>query len=149
MPTPTDVDKSAPVLAHHEVEIRAPLDTVWQLHIDVNNWPRWQEAITEVDIDGPFEAGNSFDWSSYGFGVTSQIYEVSDRSRTLWGGTAGGITGVHEWVFAQTDGGVRVATNESFAGDPVSADVAGMQGQLDASLVAWLDCLRTAAEGSG
>ena len=81
--------------------------------------------------------------------MTSQIYEVSDRSRTLWGGTAGGITGVHEWVFAETDGGVRVTTNESFAGDPVSADVAGMQGQLDASLVAWLDYLRAAAEGSG
>ena len=46
MATPTDVDKSAPVLAHHEVEIRAPLATVWQLHIDVNNWPSWQEAIT-------------------------------------------------------------------------------------------------------
>ena len=47
MAMPTDVDRSAPVLANHEVEIRAPLDTVWQLHIDVNDWPRWQEAITE------------------------------------------------------------------------------------------------------
>ena len=149
MATPTDVDKSAPVLAHHEVEISASLDTVWRLHIDVNKWPSWQEAITEAHIDGPFEPGNSFEWSSYGFGVTSQIYEVSDRSRTLWGGTAGGITGVHEWVFARTHGGVRVTTNESFAGDPVSADVAGMQGQLDASLVAWLDYLRSAAEASG
>ena len=149
MAVPTDVDRSAPVLAHHEVEINAPLDTVWQLHIDVNAWPSWQEAITEAHIDGPFETGNSFDWSSYGFGVTSQIYEVGDRSRTLWGGTAEGITGVHEWLFTETDGGVRVITNESFAGDPVSADVAGMQGQLDASLVAWLDYLRSAAEGSG
>jgi uncharacterized protein YndB with AHSA1/START domain len=149
MATPTDVDKSAPVLAHHEVQIRAPLETVWQLHIDVNNWTSWQGAITEAHIDGPFEPGNSFDWSSYGFDVTSQIYEMSDRRRTLWGGTAQGITGVHEWLFTDTDGGVRVTTNESFAGDPVSADVAGMQGQLDASLVAWLDYLRSAAEGSG
>ena len=146
MAIPTDVDRSAPVLAHHEVEIRAPLDAVWQLHIDVNDWSSWQEAITEAHIDGPFEPGNSFDWSSYGFDVTSQIYEVSDRSRTLWGGTAEGITGIHEWLFAETDVGVRVTTTESFAGDPVSADVAGMQGQLDASLVAWLDYLRSAAE---
>jgi hypothetical protein len=29
MDIPTDVDRSAPVLAHHEVEIPAPLDTVW------------------------------------------------------------------------------------------------------------------------
>lgn len=146
MAIPTDVDRSAPVLAHHEVEIRAPLDAVWQLHIDVNDWSSWQEAITEAHIDGPFEPGNSFDWSSYGFDVTSQIYEVSDRSRTLWGGTAEGITGIHEWLFGETDGGVRVTTTESFAGDPVSADVAGMQGQLDASLVASLDYLRSAAE---
>ena len=123
MHTPTDIDRSAPVLAQHEVEIRAPLDAVWQLHIDINDWPSWQEAITEAHIDGPFEPGNSFDWSSYGFAVTSQIYEVGDRSRTLWGGTAEGITGIHEWLFAETDGGVRVTTNESFAGDPVSADV--------------------------
>jgi uncharacterized protein YndB with AHSA1/START domain len=88
MDAPTDVDRSAPVLAHHEVEIPAPPDTVWQLHIDVNEWPSWQEAITEAHIDGRFEPGNSFGWSSYGFAVTSKIYEVSDRSRTLWGGTA-------------------------------------------------------------
>lgn len=149
MDTPTDVDRSAPVLAHHEVEIRAPLDTVWQLHIHINDWPSWQEAITEAHLDGPFEPGSSFDWSSYGFAVTSQIYEVADRSRTLWGGTAEGITGIHEWVFAETDGGVRVTTYESFAGDPVSADVEGMRGQLDASLVAWLGYLRSAAEGRG
>ena len=149
MATPTDVDKRAPVLAHHEVEARAPLDTLWQLHTDVDNWPSWQEAITEAHINGPFEPGDSFVWSSYGFAVTSQIYEMSDLSRTLWGGTAGGITGIHEWLFAESDGGVRVTTNESFAGEPVSADVPGMQGQLDASLVAWLDYLKSAAEGSG
>jgi uncharacterized membrane protein len=149
MNTPTDVDRSAPVLAHHQVEIQAPLDTVWQLHTDVNGWPRWQEAITEAHIDGPFEPGSSFDWSSYGFGVTSHIYEVISQSRTLWGGTAEGITGIHEWLFTETHNGVRVTTNESFEGDPVTADVAGMQGQLDASLVAWLGYLKSAAEGSG
>ena len=147
MTTPTTVDASAPVVARHEVEIKAPLETVWQLHIDVNSWPSWQQAITEAHMDGPFESGNSFSWSSYGFPVTSHIYDVSDHSRTLWGGTAGGITGVHEWLFEEIDGGVRISTNESFAGDPVSADIAGMQSQLDASLIAWLEHLKAAAEG--
>jgi hypothetical protein len=146
MTAPTTVDSSAPVLAHHEIKIKAPLDTVWQLHIDVTSWPSWQKAITEAHIEGTFEPGNSFDWSSYGFPVTSQIYEVSDRSRTLWGGTAAGITGVHEWRFEEAGDGVRVTTNESFSGDPVNADVAGMQAQLDASLVAWLEHLKSAAE---
>ena len=146
MTIPTAVDKSAPVVARHEVDIKAPLDRVWQLHIDVNSWPSWQQAITEAHMDGAFQPGNSFSWSSYGFAVTSHIYEVKDHSRTLWGGTAGGITGVHEWLFRETDDGVSVSTNESFAGDPVSADVEGMQRQLDASLIAWLEYLKSAAE---
>jgi hypothetical protein len=44
---------------------------------------------------------------------------------------------------------VSVTTNESFAGDPVSADVDGMRQQLDASLVAWLEYLKSAAEARG
>lgn len=146
MTTPTAIDSSAPVLGQHEIGIEAPLNTVWQLHVDVNSWPRWQQAVTEAHIDGGFEPGNSFDWSSSGFPVTSHIYEVSDRARTLWGGTAGGITGVHEWPFEETAEGVRVTTKESFAGDQVDADVGGMQAQLDASLVAWLEHLKSAAE---
>jgi hypothetical protein len=39
-----------------------------------------------------------------------------------------------------------VTTNESFAGDPVNADVAGIKAQLDASLIAWLEHLKSAAE---
>src|SRR5918995_6793480 len=61
------------------------------------------------------------------------------------GGTASGITGVHEWLFNETPTGTHVTTNESFAGDPVTADTANMQAMLDASLTAWLHHLKTAA----
>ena len=149
MRTPTAVDMSAPVVAHHVMDMKASLGRLWQLHIDVNSWPGWQQSITEAHMDGVFGPGNSFSWSSYGFAVTSHIYEVSDQSRTLWGGTAQGITGIHEWLFRETAEGVLVSTNESFAGDPVSGDVDGMQRQLDASLVAWLEYLKSAAEARG
>ncbi len=31
----------------------------------------------------------------------------------LWGGTANGITGVHEWTFEETPSGTHVTTNET------------------------------------
>jgi hypothetical protein len=142
---PTEIDR-APVLAHYEIDIEAPLDRVWGLHTDVASWPKWQKEIAEAQIDGPFEPGTSFDWTSYGFPVTSTIYDVDDRSHSLWGGTAQGITGIHEWLFTRTPSGVRVETNESFAGDPVEADAATMQSMLDASLAASLGHLKSAAE---
>jgi hypothetical protein len=64
----------------------------------------------------------------------------------LWGGTADGIIGIHEWIFDETPTGVHVTTNESFAGDPVEADAAGMQSMLDSSLASWLGHLKAAAE---
>lgn len=148
MTVPTEVDRAAPVVAVHEIQIEAPLETVWRLHTDVDSWPAWQTEITAAHIDGLLEPGASFDWTSYGFSVTSTVYDLVERTRVLWGGTSGGITGIHEWLFAETPNGVRVTTSESFAGEPVAADADGMKGLLDASLVAWLDHLKTAAESS-
>jgi hypothetical protein len=92
----TGIDGDAPVIARHEIDINAPLETVWRLQTDVNDWPAWQTDITAAHLDGPFEPGNSFTWTSYGFTVTSTIYAVEDHSRTLWRGANLGIMGTHE-----------------------------------------------------
>jgi hypothetical protein len=120
---------------------------VWRLHTSVNAWTTWQTDITEAHIEGRIEPGVSFNWSSFGFPVTSTVYEVTDHARVLWGGAASGITGIHEWIFRETADGVHVVTNESFSGDPFDADRENMQQVLDASLVAWLDHRKRAAEG--
>jgi hypothetical protein len=146
MTVPSEIDGAAPVLAHHEIEIKATLDQVWRLHTDVNAWTSWQKDITAAGIEGAFEVGNSFRWSSYGLEVTSTIYAITDHARVLWGGTGAGITGIHEWRFAETPDGVRVTTDESFAGQPVEADATTMQSMLDASLASWLGHLKTRAE---
>jgi hypothetical protein len=146
MTTPTGIDTDAPVRARHELDINAPLETVWRLQTDVNNWPAWQTEITAAQLDGPFQPGSSFTWTSYGFTVTSTIYAVAKRARTLWGGTAEGITGTHEWTYSKTPTGVRVTTRESFAGETVEAGAAGMQSALDKSLIDWLGHLKAAAE---
>ena len=146
MAIPTGIDCNAPVIARHETDINAPLATVWRLQTDVSNWPAWQTEITNAQLDGAFQPGNSFKWTSYGFTVVSTIYASAERARTLWGGTAEGITGTHEWVYTHTAAGVHVATHESFAGEPVAADTTGMQSALDTSLTDWLGHLQAAAE---
>jgi hypothetical protein len=87
MTSPTGIDTDAPVRAHHETDINAPLETVWRLQTDVNSWPAWQTEITAARLNGPFQPGSSFTWTSYGLTVTSTIYAVAERARTLWGGT--------------------------------------------------------------
>ena len=146
MSVPTSIDLSAPVIARHAIDINAPLDIVWALHTDVNAWPQWQTDITAARLDGGFTEGASFTWTSFGFSVTSTIYHLNNRAEVLWGGTADGITGIHEWLFSASSPGVRVATNESFAGPAIAADAAHMQELLDGSLQSWLAHLKAAAE---
>jgi hypothetical protein len=117
MATPTDVDRDAPVLTDLAIDINAPPDRVWRLHTDVNVWPTWQPDITNATAEEPLRTGASFSWSTYGMDITSTVYVLDEGARILWGGTANGITGVHEWTFADSPGGVRVTTTESF---PVS-----------------------------
>ena len=125
--TPDDVDRTAPVVVHHEIDIAADLATVGDLHTAVDAWPSWSPEITEATLDGAaFAPGSSFRWSSYDFPVTSTIYQVEDHHRILWGGAAQGITGVHEWRFAPTPDGVRAA--------------------LDTALGTWLARLKQEAE---
>jgi len=146
MDTPTDVDRSAPVLTEIDIDVDAPRDAVWRLHTDINAWPKWQKDISEATLDQPLEVGATFDWSTFGMAITSTVYAIDEGSRILWGGTASGITAIHEWTFSDTPSGARVTTTESFAGDAVEADTATMQALLDQSLQSWLQHLKTAAE---
>src|SRR6516225_6143961 len=66
MVTLTGIDRDAPVVTHHQVDIAAPLDVVWHLHTEVNGWPSWNLEITAAKIEGEFEEGNSFTWTSWG-----------------------------------------------------------------------------------
>jgi hypothetical protein len=59
--SPRSVDTSAPVLAHHEIDIQAPLESVWAMHVDVNGWTSWNPDMTSAHLDGPFVPGASFD----------------------------------------------------------------------------------------
>ncbi|WP_214319136.1 SRPBCC family protein [Nonomuraea sediminis] len=139
---------NAPVVVSLDIVIDAPLERVWQLHTDVNAWPSWQSDITSASAEGPLVPGAVFHWSTFGLDIASTVQEVEPGVRILWGGPAHGITGLHLWTFREEDGVVHVHTEESWDGEPVRADVEGMQAALEASLTSWLARLKETAEMS-
>ena len=144
---PVTIDVEAPVISHRRLLIPAPCTTVWAAHADVSRWPEWQSDIIAASINGPFAVGSTITWSTSGIAepIPSIIYAIEPQHRTLWGGPAMGITGIHEWRFSDVEGGTLVETNESWSGGPVEADLAMMQALLDASLDAWLRRLQERA----
>ena len=148
------IDARAPVVSRHEIVVAAPLEVVWDLHVDVAAWPSWHAEVDAVQPQGPLVAGASFRWQTAGLDITSTVAQVDAPHRIAWGGPANGITGVHVWTFIQLDAGadsssgpgVLVRTEESWDGDPARDGAETLQPALDASLVTWLRALKAAAE---
>ena len=143
------IDAGAPVVSRHEVLVAAPLATVWRLHTDVAGWPAWNTGIDATQPDGALAPGSSFRWQTGGLDITSTVTEVEEPHRTVWGGPAHGITGVHVWTFTDTGAGVLVRTEESWDGDVVRAAAPTLQVALDSSLIGWLSDLQRTAEAAG
>ncbi|WP_457029176.1 SRPBCC family protein [Kitasatospora sp. P5_F3] len=146
---PVGIDLNAPVITRDDIVIHAPLDRVWRIQTDVENWPSWQPDVTSVakQTPGRLRPGSSWVWSVEGLeGITSTVEQVEPNRRIVWGGPAQGITAVHVWTFTPTRDGVRVHTEESWAGEPVSANVEMLQQALDSSLDHWLRNLKERAE---
>ncbi len=143
-----DIDRSAPVIVELTTAVDATPETLWALHTDVNAWPVWNAGIDKAHLPGDFAEGAVFDWETAGLSISSRVMEVRPLRRTVWGGPAHGIEGVHVWTIEPTNDGTTVTTLESWAGAPVEADPEGMRAALESSLLAWLEALKTAAERS-
>jgi uncharacterized protein YndB with AHSA1/START domain len=144
-----DINRNAAVIVELSTTVDAPLETVWRLHTTIDEWPTWQQDISEAKLTGPLAAGGSFAWQTHGLAIVSTIGEVNPMRRIVWGGPAHGIDGVHVWTFEETAAGVIVRTTESWDGPPIVADPDGMRAALTSSLTAWLAALKTTAESAG
>ena len=58
------IDTNAPVFARKEIIIHAPLEKVWQIQSDIENWPSWQPDIVTAKLDGELKAGATFRWKA-------------------------------------------------------------------------------------
>lgn len=141
-----EIEQDAPVIAHEQTMIAAPLETVWNLHTDIDNWSKWNEDIDASKLgDGALAVGKSFSWTTAGMTIVSTIGELIPHERIAWSGESSGVFGVHVWKFMKVEGGVIVQTEESWSGESVDRPE-DQQKALAASLRRWLESLKSEAE---
>ncbi|WP_052398031.1 SRPBCC family protein [Streptomyces sp. NRRL F-5123] len=145
-PQPTAIDENAPVIVRVSTTVNAPLALVWDLHTDIAGWARWNTNVEQVDFAGPLAPGASFHWLTHGLDITSTLFQVIHGERTVWGGPANGIDGIHVWAFEEHGGTVTVHTQESWSGPVVQARPDQLRQALEESLTDWLHQLKAEAE---
>ncbi|MFC7557984.1 SRPBCC family protein [Paenibacillus farraposensis] len=68
------------------IEIEAPQEIVWRIQTDIDQWPTWQEYVTQSRLSGPIALGSTFQWETHGLPIVSTILEVDPMRRIVWGG---------------------------------------------------------------
>jgi hypothetical protein len=156
------VDPNATIRYRAQAVIPAPLQTIWDLQVDVARWPSWQPAVADATVltEGPLRPQSQFLWTTpvpatevtpaTTLHITSTVQQLVDRACIRWSGPAAGEgvaidRGVHVWTFTEVEGGVLVSTEETWTGSQVDATPELSTAHLGFGLEAWLEDLRAAA----
>jgi uncharacterized protein YndB with AHSA1/START domain len=142
-----NINRNAPIVAAHEIAIRADIQTVWDVLADIDHWPDWNADIPEAQLTAPLAVGTVFQWNTGGFALSTKITEIAPPERLVWGGDANDILAIHVWILTRTQDGTHVHSEESWEGSGVPEPVESVQAALDGLHVRWLSALKIRAEG--
>jgi hypothetical protein len=127
-------------------DINASRQFVWNIHIYVNAWARWQPDIAFAVAEQPLAPGVPFRWSTHGSMISSTVDAVEPAHRIRWCSVTEEVRGVQDWTFADTPTGVRVAAAVCLQGPAIGADPAAARELLERSHTVWLRHLKAIAE---
>ena len=163
------INHAAAITSAHDLLIEAPLDHVWDVQTDVENWDSWQDAVQSIDrLDtGALASGSQFRWTTPvpesqlspadTLAIDSTVMQVDPEACIIWEGPAVGAAvqieqGVHLWTFTAVDGGTLVHTEESWDAELLAslegADADAAETMLGGGLVVWLENLKAEAEST-
>ena len=102
-----EINPAAPARAERDVEIAAPIEIVWDVLSNVQNWPRWNDEVDSTAMTGPTAPGTEFRWKP-GRGTIKSRIESADRPHHLaWTGHTFGISAIHVWWLEREEGNPR------------------------------------------
>ena len=82
------IETMAPMFASKEIFIEAPLNKVWNLQTNIEDWIQWQPDISYSKLDGPLVAGSVFRWKAKGMKIVSTLHTVAPMDKIGWTGTS-------------------------------------------------------------
>lgn len=112
-----EANTKAKAYSTDSIEINAPVEKVFSLVADINNWPKWFEGVTEVKLDGNIHEGTNFTWKAKGYKIKSKIHTLKPNAAIGWTGKIWWINAVHNWRFKNIKNGKTLVTiQENFSG---------------------------------
>ncbi|GIV29802.1 MAG: hypothetical protein KatS3mg028_0868 [Bacteroidia bacterium] len=141
------INENAPVKSRNQIEILAPIDTVWLTLTDIKNWTKWQSAVTETIVDEIIKEGTNFKWKAGGLSFKSKIHTSKLNTAFGWTGTTIGASAIHNWTFVKNDNNTTIViVEESLQGVFPKLFTKYFQNNLDKGVLTNLIELKAASE---
>lgn len=149
MQQPDPVTPHGQVSGAAEIDVAAPVETVWRVLTDLERWPSWNPDVTSMSVDGPLAAGTVFRWKAGPGTIVSTIQRVDPLRVVAWSGKTLGVKATHVWYFEQVGETTHVRTEESLNGIVARVLRRSLQKTLDSALESGLSNLKAEAERVG
>ena len=146
MPRPEPADPQGPVSGAAEIDVAAPVETVWRVLTDLERWPSWNPDVTSMSVDGPLAEGTVFRWKAGPGTIVSRIERVDPLRLVAWSGKTLGVKAMHVWHFEQVGETTHVRTQEALHGIVARVLRSSLQKTLDSALESGLRNLKAEAE---
>lgn len=141
------INENASVKSKNQIEIQAPIETVWQILADIKSWTKWQKAVTETIVDGKIAEGTEFKWKAGGLSFKSKIHTSKPYTAFGWTGTTIGAAAIHNWTFMKKDSNTTIViVEESLQGVLPKMFKKYFQNNLDKGVLTNLMELKNASE---
>lgn len=123
--------------------ILAPIDKVWDILTDINQWPEWNPDINSVQFEA-LKEGGTFKWDFRGTNNLSTFRMIKKPEVLSWTAGTIGLKSIHVWTLEATDSDRTIVTvDESLQG---FRTLFYSHQKLHSTLLNWLEYLKQRAE---
>lgn len=137
------INENASIRDRQSAIINAPIEKVWRLLLDVNDWPNWNAEIKLAKCD-KVEPGAEFEWTVKHSHLRSRFQIVEEPTLLTWTGKSAMIKAIFVWNLEASEQQTIVTVEESVEG--ILVPVFNNHSKLHDILVDWLQALKAKAE---
>jgi hypothetical protein len=80
------IDEKAAIRASGEISIKAPIDQVWRVLVDLPSWPRFDPNFSDVRLETTVSVGAKASFKIKGFPIQGMFAVVKPNQELTWVG---------------------------------------------------------------
>lgn len=139
------INENASIRDQHSTIINAPIEKVWAILSDLENWPNWNSDVKKMELSGKVEEGTKFQWTIGRLKANSQIQHLYAPTTLTWTGKTNWVKRIYVWSLEPDDKKTIVTVSTSLQGF-LTVLVENHQ-RVYNELLHWLEALKNKAEG--